>query len=403
MKKFQFFTYLFAFLILACFSCKQDGGEFEINYYNSDDYQMMTQYVDIPEFPLDYTNKYPDYYRGGTTGRFDKDMATLGRVLFYDKKLSADNTISCASCHKQELAFADDVDLSIGIEERRTGRNSLALGAVFNFQEYYGSASFGAVPFFWDNRAISVQEQSIQTFAAENEMGMEMHKVVAAVKDLPYYAPLFEMAYGNPQGQDRINLITEDNVLNAISTFVNSIGSFNSKYDNALDASGYQLFGFGSNPEINRSGVKNALTAEEGRGFELYLTNCGSCHGDVNGVPGKIQANNGLDMNYEDNGAGDITNSNADNAKFKVPTLRNIMLTAPYMHDGRFETMEAVLDHYSSGIQMHPNLDGELKNGNAPKQMNFTAEQRADLIAFFNTFTDTEFIAAERFSDPFKN
>ena len=393
MKKFQFSTFLFAFLILGCFSCKQDGGEFEINYYSAEDYQMMSQYIDIPDFPLDYKNQYPKYYRGGTTGNFNKDMATLGRVLFYDKKLSADETISCASCHKQELAFADDVDLSIGIEDRRTGRNSLALGAVFSFQEYYGSASFGAVPFFWDNRASSVQEQSIQTFANENEMGMEMHKVVAAVKELPYYAPLFEMAFGDRN-------IDEDKVLNAVSTFVNSIGSFNSKYDQALDASNFQLVGIGSNAP---DGDLSMLSDQENRGKSLYLNNCASCHGSVNGVPGKIQANNGLDMNYEDNGTGDFTNSSADMGKFKVPTLRNIMVTQPYMHDGRFETIEEVLDHYSSGVQNHPNLDAELKTGNSPRQMNLTSEQKADLIAFFNTFTDTEFLAAERYSDPFKN
>ena len=393
MKKFQFSTFLFAFLIIACFSCKQDGGDFEINYYSAEDYQMMSQFIDIPEFPLDYTNKYPDYYRGGTTGRFDKDMATLGRVLFYDKKLSADETISCASCHKQELAFADDIDLSIGIEDRRTGRNSLALGAVFNFQEYYGSASFGAVPFFWDNRAASVQEQSIQTFAAENEMGMEMHKVVAAVSDQPYYAPLFEMAYGDRN-------ITEDKVLNAISTFVNSIGSFNSKYDQALDDSNFQLTGIGTSAPVGDLGM---LTDEENRGFQLYKSNCSSCHGAVNGVPGKIQANNGLDMNYEDNGTGEITGSSADIAKFKVPTLRNIMVTQPYMHDGRFDTIEEVLDHYSSGIQNHPNLDAEFKSGSSIKFVDLTEQDKADLIAFLNTFTDTEFLAAERYSDPFKN
>ena len=399
MKKIQFSTLLLAFLMIACFSCKQDGGEFEINYYSEADYQMMSQYIDIPEFPLDYTNQYPAYYRNSARGLFDKDMATLGRVLFYDKKLSADETISCASCHDQALAFADNVDLSIGIQDRRTGRNSLALGAVFNFQEYYGSASFSRITFFWDNRAISVQEQATQTFAAENEMGMDMDEVVAAVKELEYYAPLFEMAYGN-------RTITEDKVLDAMNTFVSSIGSYNSKYDEALDDAGFQLTGFGTEaPEQTSLGM---LSDEENRGFQLYVNNCGSCHGHVNGVPGKIDANNGLDMNYEDNGTGELTNNPADMGKFKVPTLRNIMVTGPFMHDGRFETIEEVLDHYSSGIQNHENLDPELKDGTLPKLMNFSSEERADLIAFLNTFTDTEFLDAnseigKKYSDPFKN
>ena len=401
MKKFPFLSMLFGFLLIACFSCKQDGGEFEINYYTPDDYAMMTQYLDIPDYPLDYKNEFPKYYRNATIRRFDKDQATLGRVLFYDKKLSKDQTISCASCHKQELAFADDIDLSIGIEDRRTSRNSLALGSVFSFNEYYGSSSFGAVPFFWDNRASSVQEQSIQTFANENEMGMEMHQVVSEAKNQPYYAPLFKMAFGDEN-------VTEDRVLSAISVFVNSIGSYDSKYDRALDAAGYTLSGFGGGtPSVPGGNLGGMLTAEETRGKDLYVANCGTCHGVINGVPGKISANNGLDITYEDNGEGELTSSNSDMGKFKVPTLRNIMVTGPYMHDGRFETIEDVIEHYSSGVQLHPNLEPELRDGNSARQMNFTAAEKADLISFLNTFTDDDFLdstseSGKKYSDPFK-
>ena len=398
MKKFPFLSLLFAFLLITGYSCKQDGGDFEINYYDPDDYAMMSQYLDLPDFPEDYTQKFPDYYRGGSTARFDKDQATLGRVLFYDKKLSKDQTVSCASCHKQELAFADDIDLSIGIEDRRTSRNSLALGAVFSFSEYYGSASFGAVPFFWDNRASSVQEQSIQTFANENEMGMEMHQVVAEAKTLEYYAPLFEMAFGDAN-------ITEDRVLSSISVFVNSIGSYGSKYDKALDEVGFRLTGLNSTPP---TGDYDMLTANENAGKDLYLANCASCHGSVNGVPGKIQANNGLDISYEDNGTGELSGSSADMGKFKVPTLRNVMVTGPYMHDGRFETIEDVVNHYSSGIQIHPNLDAELRSGSSAKQMNFTDKEKSDLIEFLGTFTDHDFLSpvgetGKKYADPFKN
>jgi len=400
MKKFQFSSILFGFLLISCFSCKQDGGDFEINYYAPEDYAMMTQSIDIPEFPLDYTNEFPKYYRGGTLGRFDKDQATLGRVLFYDKKLSNDATISCASCHKQEIAFSDDIDLSVGIQDRRTSRNSLALGAVFSFNEYYGTSSVGRVPFFWDNRASSVEEQSVQAFNNPNEMGMEMHQVVSTAKNLDYYVPLFEMAFGEDPSGNRTNIITEENILSAISVFVNSIGSFNSKYDQALDDSGFQLSGLGSNAP---SGNLSSLTAAENAGKALYLNNCSSCHGSVNGVPGKLQANNGLDIVYEDNGTGDFTNQVGDMGKFKVPTLRNIMVTGPYMHDGRFETIEEVVEHYSSGIQAHTNLDPELRNGNSPRQMNFTSQEKQDLISFLNTFTDTGFLTDVKYSDPFKN
>ena len=392
MKKLQLPIFLFAFIILGCFSCNQkDSGDYEINYYSVADYQVAIQYIDIPQFPLDYTNQYPSYYLGRNFERFDKDMATLGRVLFYDKKLSTDETVSCASCHKQNFGFADDVNFSLGIEGRKTNRNSLALGAVFNFQEIYSSTN-SQIPFFWDHSASSSREVSTQSFTNENKMGMEMQQVVDAVKSLEYYPMLFEMAYGDRN-------INEDRILNSISTFVNSIGSFNSKYDKAIDESGFLLLkNFSNSP----SGDLAMLSIEENRGKELYFNNCASCHGSVNIRPEKIQANNGLDIVYEDNGVGDFTNNSIDMGKFKVPTLRNIMVTAPYMHDGRFATIEKVLDHYSSGIQMHPNLDGELKSGNAPLQMNFTTEQRADLIAFLNTFTDTEFLTAEKYSDPFK-
>ena len=389
MNKLKLYTFLLVLLILECFSCnKEDSGPFEINYYAPDDYEMMSQYLDIPEFPLDYKNQYPRYYRGGTTGNFDKDMATLGRVLFYDKKLSTDETISCGSCHKQELAFADDVDFSTGVEGRKTARNSLALGSVFSYQELYGAI----LPFYWNHRYTNAEQVCSQSFINENQMDMEMSEVLTAVQSQPYYSPLFEMTYGDRN-------ITEDRILSAIGTFVNSIGSFDSKYDQALDDSGFQFFGLGFNAP---SGDLALLTDEENNGKDLYLNNCTSCHGDLNLNPLKTKANNGLDLVYNDNGIGGFTNEADDMDKFKVPTLRNIMMTAPYMHDGRFATIEEVLDHYSSGIQNHPNLDVELKSGNSPIQMNFTAEQKTALIAFLNTFTDTKFLTAERYSDPFR-
>ena len=396
MKNFNYSIFLFAFLILGCFSCKKDVEKIEFNYYGEGMHEMMNEYIDIPEFPLHYTNHFPEYY-GGTTN-FNKDLATLGRVLFYDKKLSTDETISCASCHKQELAFGDDIDFSVGIEDRRTSRNSLALGAVFSFRVYYGSPLDGGIPFFWDNRASSVQEQSIQTFANENEMGMEMHQVVSRIKNLPYYAPLVKRAFDDSG-------ITDDRVLDAIAIFVNSIGSFNSKYDRALSNSDFQLFRTGDNNGL--PATLSDFSSQENAGMALYMTNCGSCHGEVNNVPGKVQANNGLDMIYEDNGAGDFTSRSSDMGKFKVPTLRNIMVTGPYMHDGRFETIEEVVEHYSSGIQLHENLDKELKSSNSALKMNFTAQEKLDLIAFLNTFTDIDFLdpssnTGKKYSDPFK-
>ena len=321
----------------------------------------------------------------------DNDLATLGRVMFYDKNLSDDRAISCASCHQQSLAFADDAALSDGVNNRKTARNSLALGSVFNFAEYYGSPNDNRIPFFWDNRAVSVQEQSRQTLANPDEMNMEMHQVVDRVKEQDYYKILIREAFGDSE-------VTEDRVLDAISEFVNSMSTYESKYDKELDKHYDNNFNLNNVGSVNFSG----FTAQENLGKNIYVNQCGSCHGRVNGFPGQISANNGLDMDYDDNGISGITNSGADEGLFKVPTLRNIALTGPYMHDGRFATLEEVIDHYSSGIQDHPNLDPLLKSGGQPKKFNFTAEEKEALIVFLNTFTDQNMLVDERYSDPFK-
>lgn len=376
-------------IILVLFSCK-DGIEIEQSYYPGDDYATIAEYLNLPAHALDYENAFPTYYRS-TSAVFDKDMATLGRVLFYDKNLSEDRTISCESCHKQQIAFSDDVALSEGVQARRTSRNSLALGSVFSFREYYGSVTQGRIPFFWDNRASSVQAQSKETLKNANEMDMDMHQVLERVEDLPYYKPLFKAAYRDGE-------ITDDRILDAIGEFVNSIGSFNSKYDQALDEY-YSDRG-------NLSGIDdsdlNLFSEEENLGMQLYLANCASCHGRTAQAPGAVSANNGLAMSYEDKGMGGYTNNNSDNGIFKVPTLRNVALTGPYMHDGSFATLEEVIDHYSNGISNHPNLSTDLKIGNEARKMDFSATEKAALVAFLQAFTDESLMTAEKFSNPFK-
>ena len=387
-------TLLVAFLVLTLSNCNKQDVEIQYNYYSPEDYKLISQYLELPNDRVNYDLDFPDYYFS-FNNQFNTGMATLGRVLFYDKNLSEDRSISCASCHKQELAFADDVALSEGVLNRKTTRNSLALGSVFSFREYYGSASLGRVPFFWDNRATSVQQQSKQTLANDVEMSMEMHEVVERVKEQPYYYPLFKNAFRDGE-------ITEDNVLNAISEFINSMATFNSRYDEGLEK---HFKTYGSFIDVGIAEFSD-FNAQENLGKELYVTHCSSCHGAVNGMPGQISANNGLDMNYADNGMGDVTNNANDDGVFKVPTLRNIALTAPYMHDGRFETLGEVIDHYSTGIKDYTNLSYLLREGEVynapPKKFNFSDEEKAAIIAFFNTFTDEQFLQDEKFSDPFK-
>lgn len=376
-------------LVLSCFlflfnSCLKDDNTLEKHYWSPEDYSILTKHLDLPTEPDNYDFTFPDHYNGATR-TFHKGRATLGRVLFYDKNLSEDNSISCASCHDQKIAFSDDVPFSEGVQQRRTSRNSLALGSVFSFNEYYGSVTFGRIPFFWDNRAESVQEQAAMTLANENEMDMDMHQVLDRVEDLEYYAPLFKTAFGDDD-------IDETKILDAIAVFINSIGSFDSKYDRALDD---YLSKNGRTNNFERNFLP-MFTESENRGKDLYLDQCGSCHGATISLPGKVSANNGLDLDYADKGE-------AGTSKFKIPTLRNISLTAPYMHDGRFATLEDVIDFYSTGIQDHNSLDQDLKtNFGEPKKMNFTDQEKADLLAFMETFRDDTMINDTRYSDPFK-
>lgn len=383
-------SFLLFFVVLFIFSsCKKDKIDITYERYTAEDYEVLSKTLNIKNDLEDYTFVFPKYYNSRSLS-FDSDLATLGRVMFYDKNLSEDRTISCASCHKQELAFADDLAFSEGVSNRITSRNSLALGSVFNFAEYYGDAAQGRIPFFWDNRVSTVQEQSRQTFANEREMNMPMHKVMERVEEADYYQVLFRETFGDSK-------VTEDRILDAVSEFVNSMSSYRSKYDQELDKHYENTFNLQNIEGVNFSG----FTPTENLGKDLYVSNCGNCHGRINGFPAEVKANNGLDMAYEDQGIGELTGA-SDNGVFKVPTLRNIALTAPYMHDGRFATLEEVVDHYSNGVQNHPNLSSQLRQGGQAKAFNFTQAEKDALIAFLNTFTDEVMLADVKYSDPFK-
>jgi len=364
-------------------SCKDEKLDVTYERYSPEDYATLTESLNIDNDLLDYTFVFPKYYNSRTLA-MNSDLATLGRVMFYDLNLSEDRSISCASCHKQELAFADDKAFSDGVSNRTTSRNSLALGAVFNFAEYYGDPNDNRIPFFWDNRANTVQEQAKQTFANVDEMNMPMDKVMERVNELNYYPILFREAFGDSK-------VTEDRVLDAVSEFVNSMSTYESKYDVELDKHYENNFNLTQIAEANFSG----FSPEENLGKSLYINNCGNCHGRINGFPGKIEANNGLVMNYDDKGINETS-------MFKVPTLRNIELTGPYMHDGSLETLEEVVDHYSDGIVNHPNLSSELRNGNQPMHFEYDQNEKTALIAFLKTFTDQNMLVDERYADPFK-
>ena len=295
--------------------------------------------------------------------------ATLGRVLFYDVRLSRNGAVSCASCHRQEHGFSDPERLSVGFEGERTARNSMGLA----FARFYRNGRF-----FWDERAATLEHQALMPIQDATEMGMTLGEVETRLEATDFYPPLFADAFGTSE-------VTSDRVARALAQFVRSIVSPNSRYDAARAAA----------PPGPPGQPLPGLTAQENQGLRLFLGpgRCAQCHrGDL--FVGDAARNNGLDPVIVDPGAGD--------GRFKTGSLRNIALTAPYMHDGRFATLDAVVQHYSTGIQPSPGLDSRLQNpAGQPVRFNFNAQERAALVAFLETLTDETLATDPRWSDPF--
>ncbi len=382
---------LFIFALLAQ-SCDDEIKSTYIDY-TDEEYEQLTQRLDLPSELYDYSPAFEEDFfnnhleEGNIQSRRSSHKATLGRVLFYDKTLSINNVISCASCHQQSLAFADDVAFSEGFDGEVTTRNSLPLGNTIGFETSYrgGGNSFGNQALFsWDESNTDISSQSKAAITSEIEMGLNMSELVNRLINQEDYKILFEKAYGD---QD----ILEHRVLEAIEEFVNSIVSNHSKFDAESMASDLNIFA-----------DFVGYTAQENIGKTLYMDNCASCHSFDHQFTEVATANNGLDINYEDKGVGEHSSDPSKIGVFKVPFLRNIELTGPYMHDGRFATLDDVINHYSEGIQNHDNLHNNLRSGDVAKKMNFTDDDKASLKAYLLTLTDKEVIADVKFSDPFK-
>jgi cytochrome c peroxidase len=334
--------------------------------------------LSLPESPYSYDT----FDNGGVLffTNVSNNQATLGRVLFYDTHLSVNNAISCGTCHKQGLAFSDNVKFSQGFENHSTLRNTLPIQNISNTTFFN---SFNSPSLFWDGRANFLPSMVFMPMLNHVEMGMnDMNAIVQKVKSLSYYNDLFLKAYGS----DEINA---QNVGNALSNFVSALVSGNTRFDRF------------NNNLTQLTGLEN-----EGRSLFFNKYNCNSCHQTqaLNGYEmGGGFVNIGLDANYTDKGHQNVTQSQSDNGKFKIPNLRNIALTAPYMHDGRFTDLTQVLNHYSSGIADSPALDPRLKDANGhPMRMNITDHEKTAIIAFLNTLTDYTLITDPKFSNPFK-
>lgn len=297
-----------------------------------------------------------------------KQGISLGRRLFYDPILSGDSTEACATCHEFGRSFADDRRFSIGIDNIEGNRNAPALPNA----GWISSA-------FWDGRAATLEDQALQPVVNPIEMHSTWDGVVDRIQNNPDYPDLFGRAFGTDQ-------ITKELVVKAIAQFERTFVSANSKYDRYL-----------------RGEVQ--LTASEARGEGIFFTekgDCFHCHGNPMRSD-QLFHNVGLDSlgaPGADLGRGDITGNPNDLMKFKTPTLRNIEATPPYMHDGRFQTLEEVVQHYNMGGFPSPTKDALVRNRGIG--LGLTAQEVQDVVAFLKTFTDPEFINNPDYDNPFK-
>lgn len=323
--------------------------------------------------PTPYTLKIPSHFPDMPIPE-DNPMTVegvkLGRYLFYEKKLSGDNSQSCGTCHVPANAFSDPNQFSTGIDGLQGNRNSMAL-VNLGWQ----------TSFFWDGRAKTLEDQVLQPVTNPIEMHETWTKAVAKLKQDVNYRNLFYEAFGTTD-------FDSTHVAKALAQFLRTMISGNSKFDVIYKYENSIPF------SAEDQAVWATVTTEELAGYDLFKSlngaDCFHCH---NGPLMQVQkfSNNGLDAVFTDLGRGLITGNALDNGKFKVPTLRNIALTAPYMHDGRFATLDDVIEHYSTGIHQSATIDPLIEFA-SQGGVQLDTEQRQLLKAFLLTLTDEYFV-----------
>lgn len=327
-------------IITALYACEKDVAE------------MFTGFKKPVNFPE------PVYQLANNP--VTKDGFELGRKLFYEPMLSANNTISCGSCHIQTSAFTHHGHtVSHGIFDRMGTRNSPpVMNLAWN------------TSFMWDGGITDLDLQSIAPITNHLEMDETMPNVLNKLRSSSVYPSLFRKAFGSGE-------ITTNNFLKALSQFMVMCVSSNSRYDSVMR---------------HEPGV--VFTINEQEGYNIFKQKCNSCHTEPMFTDYSFR-NNGLTISsVNDEGHYIVTQNAADRYRFKVPGLRNLAYTAPYMHDGRFFTLDAVLDHYTTQVQQTPNLDPMLTQG-----ISLSADERIKLVAFLQTLNDRSFITDQRFSE----
>ncbi|WP_304038875.1 cytochrome-c peroxidase [Mesonia mobilis] len=310
----------------------------------------------------------PDYFPE-VTYNFEANPPTekgfeLGKKLFYDGKLSSDGVVSCGFCHIQDFSFTHHTHIvSHGVNGALGTRNAQPLQNMIFMNE-----------FTWDGAAESLDAQPIIPITAEVEMNESFSNIIDKLQADEEYPQLFAEAFENGE-------VNTDNMLKAISQFLVMMVSADSKYDKILKNEGSQF------------------TAEEEAGKVLFDQKCATCHAGVL-FTDQSYRNNGLpiDPEYDDEGRSRVTGLQADKYKFKVPSLRNIQITYPYMHDGRFQTLAQVLDHYDSGMVVTENLDPVFQQ-NENLGISLTEDEKQKIIAFLETLTDDNFLLDDRFAE----
>jgi cytochrome c peroxidase len=353
-------------------------------------YPGITAELTVDPFNLpNYASVLPAYYDGAVaqidntprSNPITNAGATLGRVLFYDEQLSINNTVSCASCHDQSIGFSDARRASPGFAAGlETGAHSMRLANA----RYYGGTNF-----FWDRRAATLEAQTSQPIQSPVEMGFDAAKggldsLFRKMRGLPYYTELHRLAFGD-------TTFSEARIQLAIAQFVRAMVSTTSRWDSGYAAN--------YNPNLPDRGLNAPIasfTPQEERGRVLFMrpppqggAGCAGCHVPPTFSLATNSRSNGLDA--------------AETTIFKSPSLKSVAMAGPYMHDGRLATLADVVDHYDSGIKDGPALDNRLRTpGGAPLVLNLSAADRAALVAFLGTLSDTQLSVDNRFTDPFK-
>lgn len=369
--------------------------------------QMLEQYFHVPGDSLDYPSPVETLFfpEEEVHGEPELDKIFLGRVLFHEKALSADGTVSCASCHMQQYAFGDHVPFSEGIEGRQTDRNTLALGSYPSLETVFQHGGFtAAVPdtfvsdiqgLYWDESTPFMYTQMEKSFSNSFEMGILVSSIPQRLAALEYYPVLFRQVYGEEELEATKAIQA---LLAYMATFVNIASPFDHAYAKTFMQRG------------NLGGDFSSFTAEQNLGKRLFTQHCASCHMVVTNIHlnsifgiGALRACNGLETTYIDQGLGDYWGKPEWNGVFKIPSLRNIAVTAPYMHDGRFGTLGEVLEFYNTGIQAHPNLHPLLKDsmGN-PIRLHLSPSELDAIEEFLHTLTNPDLINGPKWADPFR-